>query len=51
MAGVYVVHKGDTLVTIAAHQLGNFNRWHELARLNAIRDPRRLTVGQTLRLP
>jgi hypothetical protein len=48
---VYTVKHGDTLVTVAARQLGDLNRWHELARLNDIRDPRRISPGDTLRLP
>lgn len=47
----YVVKKGDTLVSIAAAQLGDFTRWTQIAALNGLRDPNRLTVGQKLRLP
>lgn len=45
------VHSGDTLYEIAQRELGNGNRWQEIADLNGIRDPRRLAVGQVLRLP
>lgn len=48
----YVVKRGDTLRSIAAHQLGKASRWHEIARLNHIRRlqmPR--DVGKRLRLP
>lgn len=48
---VYVVKQGDTLSEIAAKKLGDHRRWREIARLNKIRDPRRLRVGQRLRLP
>lgn len=47
----YTVRPGDTLQSIAASQLGDSSRWTEIADLNAIRDPRNLTPGQTLRLP
>lgn len=47
----YTVKRGDTLSAIAARQLGNSNRWREIADMNGIRDPRTLKVGQVLRLP
>jgi hypothetical protein len=47
----YTAKSGDTLSRIAASQLGNANRWQELANLNGIRDPRTLKVGQVLKLP
>lgn len=47
----YVVKKGDTLSGIAASQLHNAGRWHEIANLNGIRDPRKLKVGARLKLP
>jgi nucleoid-associated protein YgaU len=47
----YAVKDGDTLVTIAARELGDFMLWHELAEMNDKRDPARLTVGEILRLP
>ena len=47
----YTVMKGDTLLTIAAETLGNANRWHEIAAMNNIRDPKAIKVGQQLRLP
>jgi hypothetical protein len=48
---VYRVRSGDTLWSIAQHQLGDGNRWHEIARLNHLRDPNHLRIGQKLRLP
>jgi len=42
---------GDDLMNIAARELGDARRWHELAELNGIRDPRHVEVGQVLRLP
>lgn len=47
----YTVKSGDTLSKIAQAQLGKASRWPELSRLNGLRDPNRLTVGQKLRLP
>lgn len=47
----YVVKKGDTLPKIAQRQLGDKNRWHEIAKLNGINDPKRVTMGDRLRLP
>lgn len=47
----YTVKRGDTLSRIAQQELGTFSRWREIARLNNIRDPRTLKVGQVLRLP
>lgn len=47
----YTVRAGDTLVAIAARLLGSSTRWQELGRLNGVRDPRKLRIGQVLRLP
>lgn len=47
----YTVKRGDTLSRIAQTQLGKASRWPELARLNGLRDPNKLTPGQRLRLP
>lgn len=47
----YTVKAGDTLLSIAARELGSATRYTELAALNDIRDPRRLRPGQVLRLP
>lgn len=49
--GLYTVKAGDTLPKIAAHILGSSKRWKEIAKLNNIRDPKRLKVGQKLRVP
>jgi nucleoid-associated protein YgaU len=47
---LYTVRSGDTLSKIAQQQLGNPNRWPEIARLNRdiIPDPDRITPGQIL---
>jgi hypothetical protein len=47
----HTVKSNETLQDIAASDLGDFSRWSEIASLNGIRDPRNLTVGQTLVLP
>ena len=44
----YSVAKGDTLSSIAAR---NGTTWQELAKLNGLKDPNRIGVGQRLRLP
>lgn len=45
------VRKGETLSSIAARELGKASRWTELASLNGVRDPRKLQIGQVLKLP
>lgn len=42
---------GDDLLSIAARELGDADRWVEIAQLNGLRDPRSITPGQVLRLP
>lgn len=51
MPNSYTVKSGDTLSAIAARELGDPNRWQEIADLNGIQDPRALRVGQVLQLP
>lgn len=47
----YVVKSGDSLRAIARRELGDENRWNEIAALNPGVDPKRLLVGKSLRLP
>jgi LysM repeat protein len=47
----YTVKRGDTLWDIAARLLGNGNKWHSIADLNGVRDPKKLQIGQVLKLP
>lgn len=47
----YIVRKGDTLAKIAARVLGDASEWHKIARLNKIRDPKSIKVGQKLKMP
>ena len=42
---------GEDLASIAARELGDADRWPEIAQLNGIRDPRAVFPGQVLRLP
>ncbi|MBA4502816.1 LysM peptidoglycan-binding domain-containing protein [Marinobacterium marinum] len=48
----YTVRPGDTLSSIAAHTLGDGQRWREIWSLNPnIRTPQQLHVGVQLKLP
>lgn len=47
----YIVKRGDTLGTIAAHLLHSASKWHSIAKLNGIRDPNSVKVGQKLKIP
>jgi LysM repeat protein len=47
----YAVQDGDTLYDIAASQLGDGERWPEIADLNGIDDPENLQIGTVLQLP
>jgi LysM repeat protein len=49
--GGYTVRRGDTLSAIAQRELGDPNRWREIAQANGIRDPRSLMPGQQLVIP
>jgi hypothetical protein len=42
---------GEDLLSIAARELGDADRWVEIAKLNGLRDPRAIAPGQPLRLP
>ncbi|MGW2260263.1 LysM peptidoglycan-binding domain-containing protein [Streptomyces sp. NPDC001780] len=50
-AVTYTARAGDTLWSIAASKLGDGNRWQEIAKLNGLKDPSALRVGQKLKLP
>lgn len=47
----YIVKKGDTLWAIATRFYGSGPAWTRIASANAIKDPRRLGVGQRLVIP
>lgn len=46
-----LVRQGESLSIIAQRELGDMERWTEIAELNAIADPRRLQAGQRLLVP
>lgn len=47
----YEVKQNDTLAEIARKHLGSADRWQEIKELNRGIDPRRMKVGEKLRLP
>ncbi|RMH57394.1 MAG: LysM domain-containing protein [Candidatus Hydrogenedentota bacterium] len=47
----YRVKKGDTLAKIAARELGDAERWREIADENEIDNPRRLLAGRVIEIP
>ena len=44
----YTVKPGNTLASIAEQELGSAAKWHELARVNNLENPNRITVGEKL---
>ena len=51
LAAIGNVPDGEDLLTIAARELGDADRWVEIAALNGIRDPRSIVTGQVIVLP
>lgn len=51
LAGTYTIQRGDTLIAIAAHFYGDASQWSIIAEANPKADPRRLRVGQVIKLP
>ena len=49
--GEYIVKKGDSLWTIALTELKDGYRWSEVAKLNNIKNPSSIEVGQKIKLP
>lgn len=47
----YVVKGGDTLDKISSRLLGTSKRWKEILDLNPGLDPKKLKVGQTIKVP
>jgi hypothetical protein len=47
----HVVERNDTLSAIAGRQYQRPGEWRQIAEDNDIDDPRRLTIGRTLRVP
>jgi LysM repeat protein len=50
-AGTYIIQRGDTLMAIAAHFYSDASQWSVIAEANPEADPRRLWVGQEIKLP
>ena len=48
---LYTVKAGDSLSKIAAAELGDGDRWKEIAKLNNIVDPNMIFPGAQLMLP
>jgi LysM repeat protein len=51
VATTYIIVSGDTLGSIATRLYGNARQWHNIEKANRGLDPRRLHVGQALKLP
>ena len=51
LAHTYTVRSGDTLQRIASRLYGDAQRWRDIAEANPGLDPRRLRVGQMIKLP
>ena len=47
----YTMKPGDTLWALASRHLGSGTRWPELAKLNGIKDERRIPVGRVIKIP
>ena len=50
-SNIYRVKRGDTFWKIAKTQLGDGQRWREIAKFNPNVDKNKLRVGQSIRLP
>lgn len=50
-AETYTIRKGDTLWGIATSELGDGQRWRDIAQLNPGLDPTRMRVGQQIMIP
>lgn len=50
-ARIYTVQPGDSLERIARRETGNAVDWRFLQRINGIRNPRAIQVGQKLKVP
>lgn len=50
VASTYTVKSGDYLIKICKQELGNANKWREIAALNNLADPNKIYPGQVLKL-
>lgn len=50
-SSTYTIRHGDTLMAIAAQCYGDASQWTVIAQANPDADPRRLRVGQEIKLP
>lgn len=48
---VHTLQPGDTLIGLGQRLFAEPGHWREVARLNRVRDPYRMPVGSTLRIP
>jgi hypothetical protein len=48
---LHTTGRGDTLIGLGRRLLADPTRWPELARANAVHDPRHLPIGTALRVP
>lgn len=48
---LYTVRLGESLSAIARDELGDVNRWQELAKLNNLTPPYVISPGQQLAMP
>lgn len=48
---VHTAVQGDTLIGLAQRYLADPTRWPELARINSVRNPRRIPIGTELHIP
>lgn len=49
--GIYTVQEGDTLTALARRFRGDPNAWRDYQKINQLRNPNRLKIGQTLEIP
>lgn len=47
----YTIREGDTLMSISTRWLGDAYQWEQIAQVNPGLDPRRLRIGQRIKLP
>lgn len=47
----HIIKQGDTLWALAQNYLGSGTRWREIASANGIADPRKLQIGQEVKIP